>query len=356
MAVKDIIDIEGWPTTAGCKALAARVQPAACDATFLVGIRAAERAGHARLVGKTNLHELAYGISGINPWFGTPPNPLDSRWVPGGSSSGSAAAVGAGEADLSLGTDTGGSIRIPAACCGVVGLKPTWGRIPLDGVRPLAPSLDTVGPIARDVAGIAAGMALLDERFAPGHVDAIQRVGRVRLPAQPAIDAAIDESLLRTGWEVIDIELPGWVQADEATLTLLAAEAWQVNGALATAHPDELGTDVEARLLGGSRLSTVQVEQARRVGDRWRASLDEVFHQVDLLAWPTLADGPPALDEAARLARIRCTLPVNLAGIPAIAMPVGRSEPWPPSVQLAGPAGRDELVVAGAMRLEVAAS
>ena len=107
--------------------------------------------GEARFVGKTNLHELAYGISGINAAFGTPVNPLDPRRIPGGSSSGSAAAVAADEADVAYGTDTGGSIRIPAACCGIAGLKTTWGRISLDGVHPLAPSLDTVGPMARDV-------------------------------------------------------------------------------------------------------------------------------------------------------------------------------------------------------------
>ncbi len=124
------------------------------------------RAANASIVGKVNLYELAFGASGVNEHYGTPVNPLDPALVPGGSSSGSAVAVAADEADVAYGSDTGGSIRIPAAFCGVTGLKTTHGRISLDGVWPLAPSLDTVGPMARDVAGVAAGMALLEPGFA----------------------------------------------------------------------------------------------------------------------------------------------------------------------------------------------
>src|ERR1019366_2618416 len=155
--VKDLIEMEGQPTTAGCRAVAERAHPAPSDAACLAGARAAG----ARIVGRTNLHELALGVTGVNPWFGTPVNPLDPALVPGGSSSGSAVAVATGEADVAYGSDTGGGIRIPAACCGIAGLKTTWGRIPLEGVWPLAPSFDTVGPMARDVAGLVTGMALL---------------------------------------------------------------------------------------------------------------------------------------------------------------------------------------------------
>src|SRR5712672_4536471 len=162
LAVKDCIDMAGLPTTVGCQLIAEQASPAAADAPV---VAAARRAG-ARIVGKTNLTELCWSASGVNPWSGTPPNPLDPRRLPGGSSSGSAAAVAAGEADVALGTDTGGSVRIPAACCGIAGLKTTWGRVPLTGVWPLAPSLDTVGPMAADVAGLIAGMALLEPGFA----------------------------------------------------------------------------------------------------------------------------------------------------------------------------------------------
>ena len=162
LAVKDLIDVAGVPTTAGSRAVERGAAPATADAACLAGARAAG----ARIVGKTNLHELAMLPLGTNQWFGTPVNPLDPALIPGGSSSGSAVAVAAGEADVALGSDTGGSIRIPAACCGITGLKTSYGRVPLDGVRPLAPSLDTVGPMAATVDGLVAGMALLEPGFA----------------------------------------------------------------------------------------------------------------------------------------------------------------------------------------------
>src|SRR5512140_106927 len=208
VAVKDIIDVADLPTTAGSLAVADLAKPAAADAACLAGLRAAIARGQACLAGKVNLHELAYGISGINRAFGTPVNPLDPALVPGGSSSGSAVAVATGEADVAYGSDTGGSIRIPAACCGVAGLKTTWGRIPLAGVRPLAPSLDTVGPMARDVAGLAAGMALLEPGFTVT-AGPPAAVGRVMMAAHPAISQAVDAALAATGWQVSPVTLRG---------------------------------------------------------------------------------------------------------------------------------------------------
>ena len=163
LAVKDLIDVAGVPTTGGSRALA-NAAAAERDAPCLAGARAAG----ARVVGKANLDELAFGASGVNEYFGTPVNPVDPGRVPGGSSSGSAVAVASGEADLAYGSDTGGSIRVPAAFCGISGLKTTHGRIPLAGVRPLAPSMDTIGPMARDVAGVAAGLTLLTPRVQSG--------------------------------------------------------------------------------------------------------------------------------------------------------------------------------------------
>lgn len=161
LAVKDLIDVSGVPTTAGSLAVADTAGPATLDAACMAGARAAGAA----VVGKANLYELAFGASGVNEWFGTPRNPLDPGLIPGGSSSGSAVAVADGEAEIAYGSDTGGSIRVPSAFCGTVGLKTTYGRVPLTGVWPLAPSLDTVGPMASTVAAVTEGMALLEPGF-----------------------------------------------------------------------------------------------------------------------------------------------------------------------------------------------
>src|SRR5437899_2187253 len=185
VAVKDIIDVEGVPTTAGSRAVERSARPATEDAACLLGTRKAV----ARIVGKANLHELAMLPFGTNPWFGTPVNPLDPALIPGGSSSGSAVAVATDEADVALGSDTGGSVRIPAACCGVTGLKTTHGRVSLEGVWPLAPSLDTIGPLARDVAGVTLGMQLLEPGFAPASPPA-RTIGRIRPDASRHRDHA----------------------------------------------------------------------------------------------------------------------------------------------------------------------
>ncbi len=210
VAIKDLIDLAGTPTTGASAVLAASAQAADADAACLAGLRAADAA----IVGKTNLHELAAGGTGINLHFGTPVNPFDPALIPGGSSSGNAVALAAGEVDVAIGTDTAGSIRTPSACCGTVGLKPTHGRVPAAGVWPLAPSLDAVGPMARDVSGVIAGMALLEPGFtaAPAPAGAI---GRVRLPdVDPVIDAAVDSLLAASELEVVDVVLAGWDRAD----------------------------------------------------------------------------------------------------------------------------------------------
>jgi amidase len=353
VAVKDLIDVAGLPTTAGSLALADRAGPAAADAACVAGLRAAIGRGEAHLVGKTNLHELAYGISGINAAFGTPLNPLDATLVPGGSSSGSAVAVATGEADVAYGSDTGGSIRIPAACCGVTGLKTTWGRIPLTGVWPLAPSLDTVGPMARDVDGLIAGMALLEPGFtvSAGPPSAI---GRVTMEADPAIAAAVDAALASAGWQISSITLRGLAAAMTAAMIVLDAEAWESDGELARSAPGRIGHDVLRRLHEASRITPAVLGAARQQAARWQADLSGVWDQVDLLALPTLLGFPPALGDARGLARIRgLTSPVNLAGLPALALPVPAGGPTPASVQLIGPAGSEErLLAAGAVLQE----
>jgi amidase len=355
VAVKDLIDVAGLPTTAGSLAVAGNAGPASADAACLAGLRAAIAGGRACLAGKVNLHELAYGITGINAAFGTPVNPLDPALVPGGSSSGSAVAVATGEADVAFGSDTGGSIRIPAACCGVAGLKTTWGRIPLAGVWPLAPSLDTVGPMARDVAGLIAGMALLEPGFTVA-ADPPAGVGRVMLAADPAISGAVDAALAATGWQISPVTLNGLDATRAAAMTVLDAEAWQSDRQLARSSPGRIGDDVLRRLHEASEVTAAALGEARLQAARWQAALSKLWDRFDLLALPTLLGFPPALDDAAGMARIRgLTAPVNLAGVPALALPVPAGGHLPASVQLIAPAGGEERLLAAGAVLERAA-
>jgi amidase len=346
VAVKDAIDVAGVVTAAGCAAVRDRGVPAAADAACLAGVRA----GGAVIVGKTAQTELCLWPDGRNPALGTPVNPLAPDRIPGGSSSGSAVAVAAGEADVGLGTDTGGSIRVPAACCGIVGLKTTWGRVPTGGVWPLAPSLDTVGPLARTVAGVVAGMRMLAADWTP--VDRPARVvGRLRLDGvDTGAEAAVDAALGAAGFEVRDVRLPGWDDTEDAFRAIILGELWREHGDLlgaagvSDAVQDQLR---KARGIGGERLDRARV--ARR---RWRADVDAVLARVDVVAMPTLAAPPPLLGNAG-VGLTRLTRPVNLAGLPAVAVPVpSPGRPVPVSLQLLGPAYGEELLCATAEVIE----
>jgi amidase len=354
VAVKDLIDMAGLPTTAASRPVAERGQPAERDAACLAGLRAAMAAGRARFAGKTNLHELAYGISGINAAFGTPVNPLDPRRMPGGSSSGSAAAVASGEADIAYGTDTGGSIRIPAACCGITGLKTTWGRISLDGVRPLAHGLDTVGPMARDVAGVAAGMALLEPGFTVGCAPP-RTVGVLALDADPRIGGAVDAALRTAEFDVVPVSIAGLDAIVAASVTVLDAQAWQASKDLFAASAGQLGGDVRDRLKLASAITPAQVAAAEQVIARWRETLDALWQRVEMLAAPTLLGYVPLLEDAHLLFKLRAlTSPVNAAGLPALALPISMpardAGPIPANVQLIGPRNSEErLLAAGAL-------
>ncbi len=321
LAVKDCIDVAGLPTTVGCPVIAERTRPAERDAAV---VAAARRSG-AQIVGKTNLAELCWSALGTNAWSGMPVNPADPRRVPGGSSSGSAAAVGAGEADVALGTDTGGSVRIPAACCGVAGLKTTWGRVPVDGVYPLAQSFDTVGPLGADVAAVEVGMRLIEPGFAAGSAAPELRVARVRPdtdPAvDPAVDAAIDAALAAAG--IATTEIPGldFAAANQACSLLIDVEGYQVNQYLL---PDlaRLSSYNQRNLPEAAAVTAAQVAEANQT----RAQVREWFAarqgRHPFLALPTLVGAPPLIGERGRMSFTLLTMPANLAGLPALALPV----------------------------------
>ena len=281
--------------------------------------------------------------------------PARSQPRPRGSSSGSAVAVATDEADVAYGSDTGGSIRIPAACCGTTGLKTTWGRIPLDGVWPLAPSFDTIGPMARTVAGLVTGMELLEPGFSVAGQDVADLVvGRLPIEADPAITAALDRALGLVGWDWRDEDVPGW---DDATLQaglLLVVEAWHSDAALVAEDPDGISDGVRGRLELGGSFDERTVEAAWRVQRAWKETLERTFAEVDLLVTPTLSIFPPHLDNGDDLLVSRCTLPVNLAGVPALSLPVPTGGPLPASMQLIGPAQSEERLLAAGAFLEAA--
>jgi amidase len=341
LAVKDCIDVKGLPTTVGCQLIAEEAGPAPGDAPV---VAAARRAG-ARIVGKTNLAELCWSASGVNPWSGTPVNPADPRRIPGGSSSGSAVAVAAGEADVALGTDTGGSVRIPSACCAVTGLKTTWGRVPVDGVYPLAPSMDTVGPLGADVAAVELGMGLIEPGFAAGSADLV--VGRIRpgIDVDPATDAAVDAALAAAGLRVTELAGFDFKAANHAGNVLIDVEAYQSNAHLLP-QLDRLSPQIRRNMTEAAAVTADEADAARRtrreVRDWFAAALDR--HPV--LALPTLVGAPPLLGERG-ISLTVLTMPANVAGLPALALPVpGGPAGLPASLQLVGPPGGEERLVA----------
>ena len=340
LAVKDCIDIEGLPTTVGCQVIAEQAKPAARDAAV---VAAARRAG-ARIVGKTNLAELCWSARATNPWSGTPVNPADPRRIPGGSSSGSAVAVGTGEADVALGTDTGGSVRIPAACCGVVGLKTTWGRVPVDGVYPLAPSLDTVGPLGADVSAVELGMRLMEPGFAAGSCELA--AGRLRAEADidPAVDAAVDAALAAAGvltTEVGGLDLGAAVRAADV---LIDAEGYQTNAYLMP-QLDRLSPQMRRNLTEAAAVTEPEVTAANRTRQAVREWFSRTLARHPFLALPTLVGPPPLIGERGIPLTV-LTMPANLAGLPALSLPVpGGPAGLPASLQLIGPPGAEEQLI-----------
>ncbi len=350
VAVKDLIDMAGLPTTCASRPVTERATAAATDACCVASVRA----NGGRIVGKTNLHELAFGGTGINEFTGTPVNPLDPSRIPGGSSSGSAVAVATGEADIALGTDTGGSIRTPSACCGIVGLKTTKGRLPLDGIHPLAPTLDVVGPMATTVDGVARGMALLEAGFRPTDRPA-PMLGRFLLPgANPEIEDAIDRALAIAELQVEPTDLPGWMDAYDAATVIAFVEALEVNAELFRDHADQLDPAVRARFERSTTFTTAQMQAARTIARQWRVEVDRALDRTPVIALVGMTDAPPPLADPLSVDTRLPNVGLNLSGHPAIVLPVGRPGQLPASLQLFGHHHSEELLVRTATEIEAA--
>jgi Asp-tRNA(Asn)/Glu-tRNA(Gln) amidotransferase A subunit family amidase len=368
LAIKDNIDMQGVVTTAGSAYLAAHAPPARKDAACLAGARRR----HVEIIGKTDLPEFAVAPSGINEYFGTPHNPLCHFWkrVPGGSSSGSAVAVALGTADVAYGTDTAGSVRVPAACCGVVGLKTTRGLVPLDGVYPIAPVvLDTVGPMGKDIAHTVEGMDLLvpgaASRYAAARsakpVGADIRVGRLHVKGTDAkIDQAVDRALALAGFHVMPLGeqfAKDWDQAKSDGDTIAAVGTWE-NYQKYGSNLGISGRTKSAILVGHLEYGS-RYEEALARQHAWHEEMQRVLRRVDFIALPTLQTIPPLLlvnlrvgVMDARMLGLQNTVPVNCAGNPAISVPIPLASGGFPStgLQLVG-RERDEAGLLNAGRI-----
>jgi amidase len=348
VGVKDSIDVAGYPTQAASATL--RDAPAALR--HAVVVQSLLDSG-CRIVGKTNMHELAYGVTGINHFTGTPLNPRYPDRVPGGSSSGSAVAVASGLVDFAIGTDTGGSIRIPAACCGVYGLKPTYGRVSRAGAHPAESSLDCIGPFARDPSMLERAMALIDPTFLAQEPPAEPRVGLIDVDADPAITAAVERSLSRSQFTVLPRQLPSLAAAYTAALHLVAVETLAGFGHLLAS--DAMGADVRTRLLAARELSAADIAAAERCRAQFRAEVDAALEGIDALALPTLPVFPPDLESAgdarAALRMTALVRPFNLSGHPALTIPLEPRAPLPAALQLVGRWGADASLCALAHRI-----
>jgi aspartyl-tRNA(Asn)/glutamyl-tRNA(Gln) amidotransferase subunit A len=305
-------------------------------------------------VGKTNLHEFAYGTTSENPHYGNVPNPIAPGRVAGGSSGGSAAALAAGLADAALGSDTGGSIRIPAACCGVVGFKPTWGLVPLDGCFPLAPSLDHAGPMARSVEECAAMMDALVPGFERASLASLEDVPvgvAWTEHAEPLVRLRVEETAARfPDRRSVDPPL-----ADGAR-TVFMREAADVHRELFAEHADLYSANVAAKLETCFAVTEGEYEAGLRARETYRDQMSELFDEIDLIVTPTLPFVAPSAGQDERELRGKLTLltwPFNVIGTPSLALPCGAAEDGlPASVQIAGRPGADALVLAAAGLLE----
>jgi aspartyl-tRNA(Asn)/glutamyl-tRNA(Gln) amidotransferase subunit A len=351
LAVKDLLDTTGLTTTYGSAVFADHVPAHSADAVLRL-----EAAGYAN-VGKTNLHEFAYGITSENPHFGTVPNPVAPGRIAGGSSGGSAAALAAGLADAALGTDSGGSIRIPSACCGTVGFKPTYDLVSTAGCFPLAPSFDHVGPMARTVDGCRAQLEALVPGFQPAELESLEEL-RVAVAWIDEADPLVGERVAEAAARFPRAQTVEWPRAEIDALFMrevadIHRELYEENAEL---YGDNVATKIERCLA----VSDGESDLAARARDDYRARCEELLDGFDLVLTPTLPCVAPPTgvgDLALRSTLTRNTLSFNALGWPALALPCGAAEDGlPASVQLVGRGYADALLLAAGERLAEALS
>jgi aspartyl-tRNA(Asn)/glutamyl-tRNA(Gln) amidotransferase subunit A len=351
IAVKDLVDVAGMVTTGGGRILPDR--PAANDAPVVKRLRCAGCV----VVGKTNLHEWAYGSTSVNPHFGPVLNPEDPSRIAGGSSGGSAVAVATRMCEWAIGTDTAGSLRIPASLCGVVSFKPTYGTIPAAGVLALSSSLDTVGPMARDVDTVADAFALmaLEPRRARRELHSVRelRIGRVTDGWADGMDAETAAVWSSASGDFPEVEVPDRVQASSICTTISMYEASRLHRRWVEQHPDRYGHDVLERLRQGLLISEADHRRAMRKRLALRREMASALSGWDALLAPTTAIVAPRLDDTrdVREPMTRFTRPFSATGQPVVTLPVPASG-LPVGIQVVGSFGGDAGLLSVARSLE----
>ena len=351
LAVKDLFDTAGLTTTYGSPLFVDHVPAETAPA-----VAALEAAGYG-VVGKTNLHEFAYGTTSENPHFGVVPNPRAPGRVAGGSSGGNAAALVLGAADLALGTDSGGSVRIPAACCGIVGFKPTYDLVSLAGCFPLAPTFDHAGPMARDVATCENTLAVLARHFEAMTLDSLADVAVAVAwldGADPLVVARVSEAAgLFPHRRPVALPMPRGVGR------LFMSEVAAVHRELFSENADLYGEDIRIKIERCLEVTEADAERGARERVEFREQVEDALDAVDLVLTPTLPCVAPRVGSGApgdlglREDLVSRTFPFNALGWPALALPCGPAEDGlPASVQLAGRSGSDGLVLAAGRLLE----
>ncbi|HXC70472.1 MAG TPA: amidase [Pyrinomonadaceae bacterium] len=370
IGLKDLIDTAGVKTTCASALFAERVPGEDAEVVHRL-----KRAG-AVLIGKQNMQEFAWGGTSASSYFGAVHNPCDSERIAGGSSGGSAAAVATGMCFGALGTDTGGSVREPAAFCGIVGLKPTYGRVSTRGVFPLSFSLDHVGPLCRNIIDTAlllqaiAGYDKLDTTSVDWPVESYTdslnlrskpRIGVVRRPffddLDPEIENAINNALKQISYlssDILEVDLPATPGAVQA------AEVYAVHSKYFTASPELYGPWMRERMRQAAAVDAATYIQARQELDRVRRAAPEVFANVDLLVTPTTPVPPITLKEAMEMSPepagelwLRNTRPFNAYGFPTISIPCGFTRTGLPiGLQIAGPNFAEASLLSFAYALE----